>query len=40
VGDPSDLARLHGTDERISVEYYTRAVQFFIQLIKNSASAA
>ncbi len=38
VGDPSDLARLHGTNERKSVEHYERTVQFFLQLIKNSAS--
>lgn len=37
VGDSSDLARLHGTNERISLENYERCVQFFAQLVKNSA---
>ncbi|MBU7013378.1 MAG: M20 family peptidase [Theionarchaea archaeon] len=32
-----DLKRIHGTDERISVENYTECIQFYIQLIKNSA---
>jgi carboxypeptidase PM20D1 len=36
VADPSDLVRLHGTNERLSVENFERAVQFFVQLIKNS----
>jgi len=36
VGTAADLARMHGTNERISVQDYARAVQFFMQLIKNS----
>lgn len=39
VGDPSDLARIHGTNERISIENYARAVQFYIQLLRNSGAA-
>jgi carboxypeptidase PM20D1 len=37
VADPSDLVRIHGTNERMSVENFEHAVQFFVQLIKNSA---
>jgi len=37
VGDPSDLARMHGINERMSVQNYAQAVRFFVQLIKNSA---
>ncbi len=32
-----DTARLHGIDERISVENYLRAIQFYAQIIRNSA---
>lgn len=35
VVERSDLARLHGTDERVSVENYLRAVEFYIHLIRN-----
>ena len=31
-----DISRLHGIDERISVEDYERCVKFYIQLIRNS----
>ncbi len=31
-----ELDRIHGVDERISIENYTRAVRFYHQLIKNS----
>ncbi len=34
---PDDLARLHGTNERIAVQDFKRAVQFYFQLLKNSA---
>lgn len=34
-----DLKRLHGTDERISVENYAQCVRFYHQLIQNSAQA-
>jgi carboxypeptidase PM20D1 len=37
VVTPEDLKRVHGTDERISVENYKECIQFYIQLIKNSA---
>jgi carboxypeptidase PM20D1 len=33
---PSDLARVHGTDERIGIADYNRAVQFLVELIKNT----
>jgi carboxypeptidase PM20D1 len=33
-----DLSRIHGTDERISVEAYARAVEFYMRLIRNSCS--
>lgn len=36
IADASDLTRIHGINERLSVENYQRAVQFFIQLVKNS----
>jgi carboxypeptidase PM20D1 len=36
VGDPNDLVRVHGTNERMGVENFEHAVQFFVQLIKNS----
>jgi carboxypeptidase PM20D1 len=32
-----DLKRIHGTNERISVESYAQSVGFYYQLIKNSA---
>jgi carboxypeptidase PM20D1 len=32
---PADLKRIHGTDERISVESYVDAVEFFIRYIRN-----
>jgi carboxypeptidase PM20D1 len=35
--DASDLVRVHGTNERLSVENFEHAVQFFVQLLKNSA---
>jgi carboxypeptidase PM20D1 len=34
---PEDLKRIHGTDERISVEHYAQCVRFYHQLIINSA---
>ncbi len=33
---PEDLKRVHGTNERISIENYTRAVKFYYQLLRNS----
>jgi carboxypeptidase PM20D1 len=35
---PEDLPRIHGTDERISVEDYTRVVLFYTQFIRNAES--
>ncbi len=37
VFGPEDTPRIHGTNERISVEGYLNAVQYYIQLVKNSA---
>lgn len=34
---PEDLGRIHGTNERLSVENYEQIVRFYIQLIHNSA---
>ena len=34
---PDDLKRAHGTDERLPVTEYARAIAFFVQLIRNSA---
>jgi len=34
-----DLARIHGVDERISIEGYTRFVGYYAQLIRNSCVA-
>jgi carboxypeptidase PM20D1 len=35
---PEDLARIHGTDERIGVKAYADMVRFYIQLLKNAAT--
>ncbi len=35
---PDDLQRIHGIDERISIENYTKVVKFYMQLIRNSDS--
>lgn len=34
--DDADLKRIHGTDERISIQSYKETISFYIQLIKNS----
>jgi carboxypeptidase PM20D1 len=34
---PDDLNRMHGTNERISIENYAQIVRFYFQLIHNSA---
>ncbi len=34
VVERSDLARLHGTDERVSVENYLRAIEFYVHLMQ------
>ncbi len=33
---PDDLARAHGTDERIAVRDYGRMVRFYVQLLRNT----
>lgn len=33
---PDDLSRIHGTNERISLENYEEIIKFYIQLIRNS----
>jgi len=35
---PDDLARIHGTNERIHIEDYERMVQFYMQLIRNASA--
>lgn len=35
VGVESDLKRIHGTDERMSIENYGQVVSFFAQLLRN-----
>ena len=34
---PTDLARIHGTDELIAVENYEQLIRFYAQLIRNAA---
>jgi carboxypeptidase PM20D1 len=34
---PEDLKRIHGTDERISIDGYLDVVRFFVQLLRNTA---
>jgi carboxypeptidase PM20D1 len=36
---PNDLARFHGTNERISVDNYTEMIQFYYQLLRNVNAA-
>lgn len=35
---PDDLARIHGTDERIGIEAYADMVRFYVRLLQNTAS--
>jgi carboxypeptidase PM20D1 len=35
---PDDFKRIHGTNERISIENYKEIIQFYMQLIRNSDS--
>ncbi len=37
---PDDLKRVHGTNERISVENYQEAVRFYVQFLRNSTASA
>lgn len=39
VLDADDMAKIHGTDERISVEHYRRLVVFYYHLIQATAGA-
>lgn len=39
IGERSDLTRMHGTNERMGVDNYVQTVQFFIQLIRNTAGS-
>lgn len=34
---PDDVKRVHGTDERVSVENYAEMVRFYMQLLQNAA---
>jgi carboxypeptidase PM20D1 len=40
IGVRSDLTRMHGTNERLGIENYVQTVQFFVQLIRNTAAAS
>jgi carboxypeptidase PM20D1 len=35
IFSPADLERLHGTDERMSIDNYARMIQYYAQFIKN-----
>ena len=37
VFSPEEMPRIHGTNERVSIKGYIRAIQYYMQLIKNSA---
>lgn len=37
VLDSEDVARIHGTNERIGIENLTRSIDFYVQLIRNAA---
>ena len=37
VAETSDLDRIHGTNERIAIDNFGRAVQYYAQLIRNSS---
>jgi carboxypeptidase PM20D1 len=34
---PDDVARFHGTDERVAIDNFTKSIEFYAQLIRNSA---
>ncbi|MCF6247552.1 MAG: M20/M25/M40 family metallo-hydrolase [Desulfobacula sp.] len=38
VFGPDDTRRIHGTNERISIDNYVHGIQYYIQLIKNSSA--
>ncbi len=33
---PADLARFHGTNERVAVDNFTQSIDFYVQLIRNA----
>jgi carboxypeptidase PM20D1 len=35
--DASDLSRIHGTNERISIASYLEGIRFLAQLLRNAA---
>ena len=37
LADTADLERIHGTNERIGVQNFARAVQYYAQLIRNAS---
>jgi carboxypeptidase PM20D1 len=37
LAETSDLDRIHGTNERIAIDNFARAVQYYAQLIRNSS---
>jgi carboxypeptidase PM20D1 len=37
VLDPGDTSRVHGTNERISIEAYRNCVRFYVQLLRNAS---
>jgi carboxypeptidase PM20D1 len=37
---PDDTSRIHGTNERISIESYRNCVRFYTQLLKNEAASS
>jgi len=37
LADPADLERIHGTNERIGVQNFAKAVQYYAQLIRNAS---
>ncbi len=36
----ADLTRIHGTDERIAIDNYAEIVRFYVQFLKNTATAS
>jgi len=34
---PEDIKRIHGINERISIENYAEIIRFYIQLLQNMA---
>jgi len=37
--EPEDLPRIHGTDERIAVDNYREIIRFYVQFLRNTATA-